>query len=286
MARFISLLFIPQEKNNHHALLLQPSFLGIFIALYLLNQSLIRSLTLIRPGVLGYSSEITANKVLAITNAERQKLKLPPLRYNSALSNSAALKAHDMFANNYWAHTSPSGTTPWDFFRQVDYQYSVAGENLAKDFYDTDSLLRAWMKSPTHRANIVSSKYQEIGIGVVNGILGGVKTTLVVQHFGTPLSSAVAIDSNDSSSQSVVAQAPILETNVLASENKLLISPLQVSKAVSAVMFLIILSVLIVDAYITLKNRTHRLAGSATGHVGFLAIIFLLMLFTQQGSIF
>ncbi len=285
MARFISLLFIPQKKNNHRALLLQPSFLGIFIAVYLLNQSLIRSLTLVKPGVLGYSSEITADKVLSQTNQQRQKLKLPPLRYNVTLANSATLKARDMFANNYWAHTSPQGKSPWDFFRQVDYQYSIAGENLAKDFYDTDSLIKAWMKSPTHRANIVSGKYQEIGIGVVNGVLGGVKTTLVVQHFGTPLSLAVD-SSSDQNETPIIAYTPIPDSGVLSSQSQPLVSPLQISKTVSAIMFVIILTVLIADAYITLKNKTHRLAGSATGHVGFLAIIFLLMLFTQQGSIF
>lgn len=43
------------------------------------------------------------------------------------------------------------------------------------------------MNSPTHKENIINPKYKEIGIGVVNGTLGGIKTTLVVQHFGTPL---------------------------------------------------------------------------------------------------
>lgn len=285
MARSLSLLFIPQEGNNHRALLLHPSFLGIFIGLYLLNQSLLRSFTIIKPGVLGYSSEITANRVLSLTNIERQKLNLPPLHYNPLLSQSATLKAQDMFAGNYWAHTSPTGTTPWDFFRQVDYRYSVAGENLAKDFYDTDSMLQAWMKSPTHRANIISNRYREIGIGVVNGVLGGVKTTLVVQHFGTPLTAVSQSQPVDNTP--VIASAPELQTGVLASSQiQPTVSPLQISKLVSSLMFSVIMVVLAIDAYVVLKNKTHRLAGSATGHIGFLAIIFLLMLFSQQGSIF
>ncbi|MCX6727176.1 MAG: CAP domain-containing protein, partial [Candidatus Shapirobacteria bacterium] len=187
----ILLYILPHEKNNHRALLLQPAFLLGFVFLYLLNQSFLKLITIVKPGVLGYSSEITAQKVYDLTNDERQKAGLPILHYNPVLSESATAKGQDMFASNYWAHNSPSGKTPWDFFRSAGYQYSVAGENLAKDFYDTNSVMKAWMNSPTHKANIINSKYQEIGIGVVNGTLNGVKTTLVVQHFGTPLNTAV-----------------------------------------------------------------------------------------------
>jgi len=204
VSNFWKKLFIPHEHNNHRANLLKPAFLGLFIALYVLNQSLIKTLSIVRPGILGYSSEITAQKVLDQTNQVRQKAGLTLLSYNSTLSKSASAKAADMFANNYWAHNSPSGKSPWDFFKQNGYEYSVAGENLAKDFYDTDTMMKAWMNSPTHKANIVNSKYQEIGIGVVNGVLNGVKTTLVVQHFGTPVSGQVSAKS---------AQPPVAVTD-------------------------------------------------------------------------
>ena len=193
MFKKFSHYFLPHPDNNHRALLLQPSFLALFVTVYLLNQSFIKSFTIARPGVLGYSSEITISKVLDQTNTERLKLGLKPLTFNSTLSKSAKLKADNMFTNNYWAHTSPEGKSPWDFFKTTGYDYSVAGENLAKDFYDTEGLLKAWMNSPTHRENIINPKYQEIGIGVVNGILGGVKTTLVVQHFGTPRNGVVLV---------------------------------------------------------------------------------------------
>lgn len=285
MAKFISLLFIPQEKNNHRAILLQPSFLGIFIALYLLNQSLIQSLTVLKPGVLGYSSEITVQKVLSQTNEQRQKLGLSLLKYNSVLSQSAAAKAQDMFTNNYWAHNSPQGKSPWDFFKSAGYKYSIAGENLAKDFYDTDDLLKAWMNSPTHRDNIINAKYQEIGIAVVNGILNGVKTTLVVQHFGTPLS-AVQVETNEE----IVVAVPELTTSTqslgTSATSSFSISPLLISKILGIIIFTIIITVLVIDSYITLKNNTPRLTGSSASHIGFLLIILMLLIFGQQGTIF
>lgn len=280
-------MIIPQERNNHRALLLQPGFFGIFIALYLLNQSFIKSITIARPGILGYSSEITAQKVIDQTNLMRTKSGLPSLRYNPLLAQSAIAKANDMFQNNYWAHNSPSGKNPWSFFKESGYQYSVAGENLAKDFYDTDSMLKAWMKSPTHRANIIHAKYKEIGVGVVNGVLGGVKTTLVVQHFGAPLKASLEepqiieslpqeiIIDNIAGAESVI---PAMATNPT--------NPLLISKIIGGIMFFVIIGVLFIDGIITLKNGTQRMTGSSAGHIGFLAIIFLLMLFTRQGAIF
>jgi len=277
------LLFVPSENNNNRASLIQTPFIGLFIALYLLNQSFVKSLTIVRPGILGYSSEITIQKVYDDTNKERQLVGLPALHFNPALSQSATAKAQDMFANNYWAHNSPQGKTPWDFFKSAGYQYSIAGENLAKDFYDTDSMMKAWMNSPTHRVNIISSQYQEIGIGVVNGILDGVKTTLVVQHFGTPLNVA-EINTTTPEEKSYLANAQVLSTTNYQSQPT--ISPLQISQAVGAAMFIIIIGVLLVDGYLTLKNKTQRLTGSSAGHVGFLVIILFLLFFTRQGSIF
>ena len=152
----------------------------------------------------------------------------------------------------------------------------MAGENLAKDFYDTEGLLKAWMNSPTHRENIINPKYQEIGIGVVNGILGGVKTTLVVQHFGTPRNGVVLA--------SVPPDDIAVESSFI--QNIPIASPTQLNKIFAMIMFVFIICLLIVDSYITLKNKTSRLTGSSAGHIGFLLIILLLLIFTHQGTIF
>lgn len=277
-------LFVPHHSNNHRAYLVRPSVIALFISIYLLNQSLIKSFTIIKPGILGYSSEITAQKVIDLTNQQRLDSGLKILHYNPTLSLSAIEKAKDMFANDYWAHNSPQGKTPWDFLKDQGYEYSVAGENLAKDFYDTDSMIRAWMNSPTHRENILNSKYQEIGIGVVNGVLNGVKTTLVVQHFGTPLSGIVS--NSKTASPPVYAVEAVSGVNEVSVNKDPIISPLKISQIVGFFMFSLIIAALVVDGYFTLKNRTQRLAGSAAGHVGFLAIIFILLLANQQGRIF
>lgn len=286
--------FIPQERNNYRASILKPNFLLLLLVAYLLNQSVIKTLTIAKPGILGYSSEITAQKVFDQTNFDRQKDGLAPLTYSDTLSKSAKAKAQDMFVNDYWAHNSPQGKTPWTFFDAVGYKYSVAGENLAKDFYDTDSLMKAWMASPTHKANIVHTRYQEIGVAVVNGTLGGIKTTLVVQHFGTPLVASVAPKNNNPKSSSDVVEPstevsnlPGLEnSDILGNTSQPLISPLTLSKIFGSVIFIGLAIILLIDGFVTVKKNVHRLTGSTIGHIGFLLFIFLLMLYNQQGRIF
>lgn len=282
VTKLLSRLFIPQRKNNYKAILAQPGFLAIFLCLYLLNQSIIRSISIAHPGVLGFSSEITSGKVFNQTNQERLKLGLEPLRFSQTLSKSAQAKAEHMFANNYWAHNAPDGTTPWDFFKDVNYQYLIAGENLAKDFYDTSSMMSAWMKSPTHRDNIVNPKYKEIGIGVVNGTLSGVKTTLVVQHFGTPL--------NDNLLSPVTPPPELLvqgeQTQLPSKETTPVINPLSLSKLIGGSIFSIMVVVLFIDGLVTLKRGNNRLSGSASSQVAFLLIILILLIFTKQGAIF
>ena len=183
-------LFTPHHTNNYRARILHPAGLTVLVGLFLLTQTWVRLLTLVPalPGgwVLGYASNISSGQTISSTNSERAKLGLAPLTVNPILSQAAAAKANHMFANDYWAHIAPDGTSPWVFIKGAGYQYSVAGENLARDFDTTGAMLTAWMNSPTHRENIVNTRYSEIGIAVVNGTLQGIETTLVVQMFGKP----------------------------------------------------------------------------------------------------
>ncbi len=267
---------LPTPHNNHRANLLKPFGLALILSIYLGNQLLLKTIGFLRPDVLGYSSEITTTKVLNSTNQAREKLNLPKLTLNDKLSHSAQAKAQDMFAKGYWAHNAPDGTTPWSFFQDAGYEYKFAGENLAKDFYNTDSLMSAWMKSPTHRANIVSNNYSEIGIGVVNGQLNGYETTLVVQHFGSPRNGQVA-PAQDSSQPEPLP----LQTSVVTPVFNLH----QLSRLAGEILFVILISVLAIDAYVTLKNNTHRLSGSSLAHIVFLFFMLSLLVASQQGML-
>lgn len=140
-------------------------------------------------GVLGVEANITTTDLLDDTNAERTKAGEAVLRYDEQLSSAAFLKAQDMFKQQYWAHNAPDGTTPWQWFAQAGYNYSYAGENLAKNFTSTSATVTAWMASAHHRENILNKNYTDVGFAVVDGTLDNKPTTLVVALYGAPASS-------------------------------------------------------------------------------------------------
>jgi hypothetical protein len=174
--------------------------------------------------VLGFASSITPTQILDQTNKQRAAQGLPALELNSKLSQAALAKGQHMFLEQYWAHTAPDGTQPWKFFKDAGYTYKVAGENLARDFGNTDDMMSAWMASPTHRANIVSERYQEIGIAVIDGTLEGYETTLVVQLFGTPATLAASVDAPATAK---VSAAPEVEEPLLVNQPEDSESPLE-----------------------------------------------------------
>jgi len=135
------------------------------------------------------SAYLTRSKVIYWTNFQREKFGLPPLKENTKLNTAAAIKAGDMFQNQYFAHISPSGEGVDDLVKIVKYEFIAIGENLAMGNYKDDStLVQAWMESPGHRENILNPNYQEIGVAVEKGMFEGKTTWMAVQHFGLPLS--------------------------------------------------------------------------------------------------
>lgn len=134
------------------------------------------------------SSEPIAPNVLEKLVNERRTLDgKKPLASNAKLRESACAKADHMLANDYWDHISPEGVTPWTFIKKAGYDYKEAGENLARGFKDDTKLVQAWMDSPTHRSNVLDSKFTEQGICERDGTLGGKATRLVVQQLGAQL---------------------------------------------------------------------------------------------------
>lgn len=135
------------------------------------------------------NSFLTRPGVAAATNAERIELGLPPLAESDELNIAAAAKVEDMFARQYFAHVSPSGEDAADLAATAGYAFIMIGENLALgNFEGNRALVRAWMASPGHRANILDARYQEIGIAVGQGVFEGRRTWLAVQIFGLPRS--------------------------------------------------------------------------------------------------
>lgn len=142
-------------------------------------------------------SYLTRVGTISQTNLQRQQNNLPALTESSKLDQAALNKVNDMFKNQYFEHISPSGKGPGDLADDVGYSYVAVGENLALgNFKDDAALVNAWMNSPGHRANILNTKYQEIGVAVLKGTFEGKTVWLAVQEFGKPQSSCPSVDQN------------------------------------------------------------------------------------------
>ncbi|KMY54531.1 hypothetical protein AC623_11900 [Bacillus sp. FJAT-27231] len=106
-------------------------------------------------------------QVVDLTNQERQKAGLQPLKADTQLSSVARKKSEDMLAKNYFSHTSPTYGSPFDMMKQFGITYRTAGENIAKGQRTPAEVVKAWMESPGHRANILNKDYTHIGVGYV-----------------------------------------------------------------------------------------------------------------------
>ena len=214
---------------------------------------------------------------------------------NVQLSEAAARKAQDMFAKGYWVHNSPTGSTPWDFISGAGYKYVVAGENLAKNFSNSQSVVSAWKASPTHWANIIKPSYKEIGFAVVNGILNGEETTLVVQMFGTStdlvaakpestkepvlVEKALATDiPSENTEQPIASEVANVAgtTNPFSSVSKTpMINIPTLSRDIVFIFAGVLLAVLVLDGWIVSKKKVVRVAGHNIAHFLFLSAIVL-----------
>lgn len=195
--------FLPHPETHKKAHLISTWALAVYVILFLVLYSGIKTANFYQPGVLGVESSVNQQELIRLTNIERQKQGLGTVTEDSRLNAAAMEKAKNMFAENYWAHFSPSGKDPWGFINGAGYKFSYAGENLAKSFYASDEVVKAWMASKTHRENILNKHYQNIGIAVLEGTLNGEKTTLVVQEFGTPSDIAIAAAPTQGQVQSI-----------------------------------------------------------------------------------
>ncbi|TXH01144.1 MAG: CAP domain-containing protein [Candidatus Moraniibacteriota bacterium] len=139
-------------------------------------------------------------KAIELVNRDRVQSGLSPLVENSLLTAAAEAKADDMMKHDYFAHTSPLGQSPWYWLKQTGYQYKAAGENLAINYDDATEQHRAWMKSATHRANILNGHFQEIGMATRHGRINGQEATITVQLFGTPRTPIVSRQPESTSS--------------------------------------------------------------------------------------
>ena len=251
-----------------------------------MGRSIVDITIALKPGVLGYASQIDPVKVIQLTNSERQNAGLPVVKLNSELSQAALAKAADMFAHNYWAHVSPQGTEPWSFIISSGYKYQHAGENLARDFSNPQDIVKAWMASPTHRQNLLDGRYQDIGVAVMDGYINGVETTIVVQMFGTAQTSVSRVASANVNVKPALANE---NTNLTAIKTEVNpasgLSPLDLSRAWSLAFVVMILIALSLDWIFVLRYNIIRISGKNWAHLTYFIGMAAILIIIHQGIV-
>ncbi|WP_077624320.1 CAP domain-containing protein [Sediminibacillus massiliensis] len=106
-------------------------------------------------------------EVVELTNEERAKNGLSPLKIDNELSKVAREKSSDMAENGYFSHNSPTYGSPFDMMKQFGISYNTAGENIAKGQRSPEEVVEAWMNSEGHRKNILNADFTHIGVGYV-----------------------------------------------------------------------------------------------------------------------
>jgi len=279
MAHPFITLFAPHPHNNHKAKILWPRSIVILIGLFIMGRSIVDITIGLKPGVLGFASQIDPDKVIELTNAERLSVGITILKENSELDQAALAKATDMFENNYWAHVSPTGTEPWYFVTQSGYEYKHAGENLARDFSNPKDIVKAWMASPTHRQNLLDSRYKDIGVAVVDGYINGVETTIVVQLFGSTQSTVAKIASTTVTNTVFAKEAP---EKLIPSSG---LSPMDLSRAWSLAFVVLIMFALSLDWIFVLRYNIIRISGKTWAHLTYFAALAIIILIIRQGIV-
>lgn len=300
--------FVPHSRNNHRAKLLHHS--SIFAVCVLLlglsfSFSYIHKNT---PSILGISYSITESDLLSVTNKTRVENNLKPLTMNSKLADAARRKAADMFAKNYWAHFAPDGsTTPWYFIKESGYGYLYAGENLAKGFTSSDAVVTAWMNSPSHRENMLSDKYNDIGFAVVEGKLEDEDTILVVEMFGAtspvvppevapeaankveaPVPAAQALP-NQGLQPTAVPQIALERTVKSESNSGAIYQPTvdarMTSQAITIALLLFFIAALVIDVTVVEKKKIPRIVGHNIDHIMLISFFILFIIMYKVGAI-
>lgn len=109
---------------------------------------------------------IQSQRLYGLINALRVEHELPELVPNPKLEASAALKLADMLEKHYYRHEDTAGQESWHLFKQVNYQYIAAGENLAFNLNTEWNILAWWQQSPKHEAQLLNPQFSDMGLAI------------------------------------------------------------------------------------------------------------------------
>lgn len=137
----------------------------------------------------GQKIDISERTIFELVNEQRKKNNISPLIINQKLVQAANNKADDLLKNKYFGHDSVDGKKTFStWIKETGYQYSFVGENLASNFKNNTSIIKAWLNSLSHKENLLNKNFTETGIAVKNN------GKIIVQIFGRPMNNPIPLE--------------------------------------------------------------------------------------------
>jgi uncharacterized protein YkwD len=142
------------------------------------------------------SIQVLGGTIVQEVNRVRAARGLQSLRAASSLASSARRHSTQMGQRGFFAHESADGTPFWQrierFYGDNGFRSWEVGENIFWQSPATiaaTSVVRSWLASPGHRANVLSRAWRDVGVGAVSlpsapGVYGGAPVTIVTVDFG------------------------------------------------------------------------------------------------------
>ncbi|MBC9820901.1 CAP domain-containing protein [Terrabacter sp. MAHUQ-38] len=121
-----------------------------------------------------------SRQVVALVNVERARAGCGPVASDPALTRAAQRHSDDMAARGYFSHTGPDGTTFADRIRAAGYAGDAIAENIAAGQTTAKAVMKSWMGSADHRADILGCTYRDLGVGYATGGTYGTYWTLAL----------------------------------------------------------------------------------------------------------
>jgi hypothetical protein len=111
------------------------------------------------------ANAVFIQEVVNLTNQFRAQHGLGALSVNWNLSEAAQTHSENMAYQDFFSHIGADGSRPWDRAREAGYGSISVGENIGAGYSTPQGVVDAWIRSDGHRANMLNSKFNEIGVG-------------------------------------------------------------------------------------------------------------------------
>ena len=135
----------------------------------------------------GGPDRVAARRIVALTNAARQRDAQPPLAVSERLTRAGEAYAREMARREWFDHIDPDGATVEQRAEVFGYAgWVFLAENLAVDSGTREpaGVVASWLRSPGHRRNILSADLEEVGVGCY-AVSGDPARLWCAQEFGT-----------------------------------------------------------------------------------------------------